>query len=67
MLNPKFRFKSWVITISKNLHIDFLRKQNATNKTEFYITERSSNQITMLQSKSSPEDELIKSQTLITF
>ena len=36
--NPKFRFKSWVITISKNLHIDFLRKQNASNKIEFYIT-----------------------------
>ena len=25
--NPEYKFKTWLITISKNLHIDFLRKR----------------------------------------
>ena len=62
--NPKFRFKSWVITISKNLHIDFLRKQNASNKIEFYITERNESNYNVAIETLSPEDELIKSQNI---
>ena len=62
--NPKFRFKSWVITISKNLHIDFLRKQNASNKIEFYITQRNESNYNVAIETLSPEDELIKSQNI---
>ena len=34
--NTEFKFKSWVITICKNLHIDYIRKQNASNKIRQY-------------------------------
>jgi RNA polymerase sigma factor (sigma-70 family) len=48
--NQKFVFKTWLITISKNLHIDQLRK----NK----------NNIQIKESSPSPEDNLINEQKL---
>ena len=61
---PEFKFKSWVITICKNLHIDYLRKQNASNNIELYITERKSLNYDFADEILSPEDELIKSQNI---
>ena len=57
--NPEFKFKSWVITICKNLHIDYIRKQNASNKIELYITERKKFKYKISDEILSPEDELI--------
>ena len=62
--NPEFKFKSWVITICKNLHIDYLRKQNANNKIELNITERKALKYNIADETLSPEDELIKSQKI---
>ena len=62
--NPEFKFKSWVITICKNLHIDYLRKQNINNKVELYITERKDLSYNFDMEILSPEDELIRNQNI---
>ena len=62
--NPKFKFKSWVIAICKNLHIDYLRKQNTNNRYELYITERKELNYKIADEILSPEDEFIKSQNI---
>ena len=62
--NSEFKFKSWVITICKNLHIDYIRKQNASNKIELYITERKKFNYKITDEILSPEDELIKNQNI---
>lgn len=59
----EYEFKTWLITISKNIHIDLLRKQkssisNTTNKrddNEFYD---------IVDESPSPEDKLITEQNL---
>ena len=61
--NDDYEFKTWLITISKNIHIDLLRKRkssfsNATNKNsddEFY---------NIIDESPSPEDDLITEQNL---
>lgn len=61
--NEKYEFKTWLITISKNIHIDLIRKQkstiaNTTNKhetDEFYA---------IIDESPSPEDNLITEQNL---
>tara|TARA_B100000768_G_scaffold55567_1_gene54096 strand:- start:5505 stop:6056 length:552 start_codon:yes stop_codon:yes gene_type:complete len=57
--NDKYIFKTWLITISKNLHIDKLRK----NKNNFNLAE--TNEFKELKENSpSPEDDLINEQKL---
>jgi RNA polymerase sigma-70 factor (ECF subfamily) len=59
----EYEFKTWLITISKNIHIDLVRKQkssisNTTNKNnddEFYD---------IIDESPSPEDDLITEQNL---
>ncbi len=61
--NPEYEFKTWLITISKNIQIDLLRKQkssvtNTSNKRrndEFYD---------IIDESPSPEDDLITEQNL---
>lgn len=61
--NDDYNFKTWLITISKNIHIDLVRKrkksisQNITNRhdEEFYD---------VLDESPSPEDKLITDQNL---
>lgn len=57
--NDKFVFKTWVITISKNLHIDQLRK----NKIKFNFNESDEFNI-IIESSPSAEDNLINEQKL---
>ncbi|MDA9827886.1 sigma-70 family RNA polymerase sigma factor [Flavobacteriaceae bacterium] len=57
--NQKFVFKTWLITISKNLHIDHLRK----NKNNFDLNQLNEN-IQIKESSPSPEDNLINEQKL---
>lgn len=61
--DQKFKFKTWLITIAKNTHLDRLRKQkNAlTNQT----TEEEENQVYWIQDDApSAEDKLITEQNL---
>ena len=57
--NNKYVFKTWLITISKNLHIDQLRK----NKNKFDLNQLNEN-IQIKESSPSPEDNLINEQKL---
>tara|TARA_B100000780_G_scaffold50933_1_gene31546 strand:+ start:5096 stop:5647 length:552 start_codon:yes stop_codon:yes gene_type:complete len=57
--NNKYIFKTWLITISKNLHIDQLRK----NKNKFDLNQLNEN-IQIKESSPSPEDNLINEQKL---
>ena len=57
--NQKYIFKTWLITISKNLHIDQLRK----NKNQFDLNQLNEN-IQIKESSPSPEDNLINEQKL---
>ncbi|HIF84935.1 MAG TPA: RNA polymerase sigma factor [Flavobacteriaceae bacterium] len=57
--NDKFVFKTWVITISKNLHIDQLRK----NKIKLNFNESDEFNI-IIESSPSAEDNLINEQKL---
>lgn len=59
--NPEYNFKTWLITISKNIHIDLLRKhKNAPtkNSVEDYVAQ------TVVDEAPTVEDDLIKEQQL---
>jgi len=57
--NNKYVFKTWLITISKNLHIDKLRKdRNKIDINEF------TDKISIKENSPSPEDKLINEQKL---
>ena len=61
--NPDYEFKTWLIAISKNIHIDLVRKrksrlstaQNVNDEDEFYD---------VIDESPSPEDKLITEQNL---
>ena len=61
--NDKYEFKTWLITISKNIHIDLLRKRkssishtsNSDEDEDFY---------TIIDESPTPEDKLITEQNL---
>lgn len=59
----KYKFKTWLITISKNLHIDFLRKKkksissNKERDNEHHVSQ-------IIDESPSPEDRIITEQNL---
>ena len=60
--NEKYKFKTWLITISKNIHIDLLRKEHKTiskNKTH-----HETHALQILDESPSAEDKLIIEQNL---
>ena len=57
--NDKYLFKTWLITISKNLHIDQVRK----NKNNLNVIEPNDFK-QVVESSPSPEDDLINEQKL---
>jgi RNA polymerase sigma factor (sigma-70 family) len=59
--DSKYEFKTWLITISKNLHIDKVRK----NKNKIGINEFNE-KISLQENSPSPEDKLINEQKLIS-
>lgn len=60
--NDTYEFKTWLITISKNLHIDFIRKSKGTY---FEKIESRDNAIQKIADETpSAEDQLIKEQNL---
>jgi RNA polymerase sigma-70 factor (ECF subfamily) len=61
--NEAFEFKTWLITISKNIHIDLVRKRkssisNTTNRTG------GDDLLDIIDESPSPEDKLITEQNL---
>ena len=61
--NPEYKFKTWLITISKNLHIDFLRKRkNLLNESLMHEDEQKVLEI--LDTAPSPADKIITEQNL---
>ena len=58
-----YAFETWLITISKNIHIDILRKQNASIRTQ--LTQKEEDRVYRVPDESpTPEDAIIKKQNL---
>lgn len=61
--DPSYSFKTWLIAISKNIHIDLLRKKNASIRSRM-TREEDSNAYTIADDAPSIEDILITEQNL---
>ncbi len=59
--NKKYTFKTWLITIAKNLHIDYLRKQKAIF---ISLNKEDSSNFDVLDETPSAEDAIITEQNL---
>ncbi|UKM64787.1 sigma-70 family RNA polymerase sigma factor [Flavobacteriaceae bacterium GSB9] len=60
--NEKYTFKTWLITISKNIHIDLLRKEK--NTIGQVISKDDKEAFQVMDESPSPEDKLITEQHL---
>ena len=60
--NEYYKFKTWLITISKNIHIDLLRKEK--NSISQIISNDDKSVYQIMDESPSPEDELITKQHL---
>ena len=61
--NPDYKFKTWLITISKNIHIDFIRKRKISLN-EDLTHEDEQKVLEILDTAPSPEDKIITEQNL---
>ncbi|WP_452222936.1 RNA polymerase sigma factor [Lacinutrix chionoecetis] len=63
LYDPKYAFKTWLITISKNIHIDLLRKEKSSIQSK--ITDHDDDKVyRVLDDSPSAEDKLITEQNL---
>ncbi len=60
--NEDYKFKTWLITISKNIHIDLVRKLNKSIKNTSKDNEN--NYLDIVDDSPSPEDKIITEQNL---
>ena len=61
--NEKYKFKTWLITISKNIHLDFLRKKKISIAHE--ETDRTNKHFyNIIDESPTPEDKIITEQNL---
>ncbi|QTD37510.1 sigma-70 family RNA polymerase sigma factor [Polaribacter batillariae] len=61
--NDQYVFKTWLIAISKNVHIDLLRKQNSSISVE--TTQEQEDKIYLVADENpTPEDKIIREQNL---
>ncbi|WOD42398.1 RNA polymerase sigma factor [Hwangdonia lutea] len=60
--DESYKFKTWLITISKNIHIDLLRKEKNSISQVISTNDRDAFQV--LDESPSPEDKLITEQHL---
>ena len=60
----EFVFKTWLITISKNLHIDLLRRQKRSLENNTFSYQNTTGESEVLDSTPSAEDQLIQQQNL---
>ena len=61
--DEKYQFKTWLITISKNIHIDGLRKKKASVTAELY-KEKENDIYDIADDNPTPEDKIITEQNL---
>jgi RNA polymerase sigma-70 factor (ECF subfamily) len=61
--DEKYAFKTWLITISKNIHIDLLRKEKSSISSKI-IKHEDDKVYQVVDESPSPEDKLIKEQNL---
>ena len=61
--DEKYTFKTWLITISKNIHIDLLRKKNTSIYTET-SEEQQEKVYLVVDENPTPEDKIIREQNL---
>lgn len=59
----EYNFKTWLITISKNIHIDHVRKEKR-NLSKNFSTDDDNNVYQVLDENPSPEDKIITEQNL---
>ncbi|WP_046743595.1 RNA polymerase sigma factor [Kordia zhangzhouensis] len=59
--DEKYKFKTWLITISKNVHIDFLRKKKSSIET---TKEQEEEVYQIIDDGPTPEDKIITEQNL---
>lgn len=59
----KYEFKTWLVTISKNIHIDLLRKQKPIIYSQSDL-EKNKDYYSIIDESPSPEDKLITEQNL---
>lgn len=59
--DDKYKFKTWLITISKNVHIDFLRKKKSSIET---TKEQEEEVYQIIDDGPTPEDKIITEQNL---
>lgn len=58
-----YKFKTWLITIAKNLHVDFYRKQKSSIQTD--TSEEDEDSVyAIIDESPSPEDKIITEQNL---
>ncbi|MCB0425556.1 MAG: sigma-70 family RNA polymerase sigma factor [Mangrovimonas sp.] len=60
--NDNYKFKTWLITISKNIHIDLIRREKSKGSKSLSNDDESIYQI--LDDSPSPEDKIITEQNL---
>ena len=61
--DENYKFKTWLITISKNVHIDLLRKKNISITTET-SKEQEDKVYLVVDENPTPEDKIIREQNL---
>ena len=61
--DKKYAFKTWLITISKNIHIDLLRKKNNSISTETSKDQQEKAYL-IVDENPTPEDKIIREQNL---
>lgn len=61
--DEKYVFKTWLITISKNVHIDLLRKKNSSISIET-TKEQEEKVLLVADENPTPEDKIIREQNL---
>lgn len=61
--DDKFQFKTWLITISKNIHIDGLRKKKSSVSADYYKSQEIETH-NIIDESPSPEDKIITEQNL---
>lgn len=61
--DERFKFKTWLITISKNVHIDLVRKSKSSINLEM-IKEQEAEAYKVVDDNPTPEDKIITEQNL---
>ena len=62
--NEEYQFKTWIIAISKNVYVDFIRKKNTSVKITSMKEQGEEEAFHIIDDSPSPEDKIITEQQL---